>query len=300
MAILSIGYDGTVDERQWAKIQASTASVYGVSTPASWKVTAVAGSDRTVAIATGSGWGHHVFDESDTNYTLQGDTVASGSRWDMVVLRRDWGPVGGGPSSFKLIKGSSIKVLPLRANNPGVLDEQPLALVQFSAGQTQPTAIVDLRCWASNGGMEVMDKLTLTYLEVPGADVKLDSSLWRYESKGNGVWGWQEYPLATDTGDQFVGALSTSFSGGWRGFAGGGYSPLAFRREGKHMQIWGAAASSTPEGVASIVVNMPVGMRPATKVPGINCEMNPDGALRTMSSYATNQQPTFFVSYFTA
>lgn len=190
MAITSIGYDGTIDEVRWAKLQASTASIYGVATPTSWQVSAVAGADRTVSIARGTGWGHHVVDESDTNYTLQGGTVSTGSRWDMVVLRRDWGPIGGGTSSFRLIRGGTRAALPSRENNPGVLDEQPIALVEFRAGQTQPATIIDLRCWAANGGAEVAHDLALSYLGAPGAAIKTPTGIHRYTKGANNVWAW--------------------------------------------------------------------------------------------------------------
>lgn len=193
MALFSTGYDGTIDETQWAKLQGAAASVYGVSTPTSWAVTPVAGADRTISIAPGIGWGHHVLDESDSNYTLQGGAVSSGSRWDTVVLRRNWAPIGGGPSAFRLNPGTGTRAIASRQTNPGTLDDQPIALVQFTAGQTQPTAIVDLRCWAANGGVEAADKLALDYLGRPGAAVKIGSALWRYEKRANNVWTWRDY-----------------------------------------------------------------------------------------------------------
>lgn len=195
MAITSIGYDGTVDERDWARLQASTASVYGVSSPTSWRVSAVAGADRTVSIASGIGWGHHVLDESDINYTLQGDTISTGSRWDLVVMRRDWTATGGGPSAFRLVKGTSARGIPSRQTEPGSVDDQPIALVEFRAGQTQPGTIIDLRAWAGNGGIEAVDKMALDYLNKPGAAVKIGTSIHRYQLGANNVWSWVEYPL---------------------------------------------------------------------------------------------------------
>lgn len=195
MAITSIGYDGTVDERAWARLQASTASVYGVSSAAAWRVNAVPGADRTVSIAAGVGWGQHVLDESDMNYTLQGDTISSGSRWDLVVMRRDWTAVGGGPSAFRLVKGTATRGLPSRQTNPGTVDDQPIALVEFRAGQTQPGTIIDLRAWAANGGLEAADKMALDYLNRPGAAVKIGTSIHRYQLGANNVWSWVEYPL---------------------------------------------------------------------------------------------------------
>lgn len=200
MAITSIGYDGTVDEVAWTKLQRAAASVYGVATATSWRVTAVTGADRTISIAPGAGWGRHVYDESDTNYTLQGGAVASGSRWDLVVLRRDWGPVGGGSSTFRIVPGTSTRQLPSRETNPGVLDDQPIALIQFVAGQTQPAAIIDLRCWAANSGLEAAHDLALGYLNQPGTTVKIGNGILRFELQGNGIWGWSEQILPSRSG----------------------------------------------------------------------------------------------------
>ncbi len=64
-------------------------------------------------------------------------------------------------------------------------------LVQWTAGQTQPTATVDLRCFAGPGGIFANDFLSLGYLDVPGSRVQVGSRAWRYAppaSDGSLVW----------------------------------------------------------------------------------------------------------------
>lgn len=190
MAITSIGYDGSVNEAEWAKmIPAVGSSSYGVKDTADWKVTPHATMDRGVNIAVGSGWGHGVLDTSDTTVSLQGATVGSGSRWDCVVMRRNWSGTGG-LSEFVLISGSSTKQIPSRNTSPGSLDDQPIALVRFDAGQTAPQEIIDLRCWSHNTGMAARDDLVRNYLNKPGTAVTINRATWRYVVGANDIPEW--------------------------------------------------------------------------------------------------------------
>lgn len=190
MAITSIGYDGSVNESDWAKmIPLVGSSHYGVAGANDWKVTAHSTMDRGVNIATGTGWGHGVRDTSDATVSLQAAAVSSGDRWDMIVMRRNWSGTGG-TSSFQIVQGTSAKQLPARSNTPGTLDEQPIALVRFTAGQTAAQQIIDLRCWGRNGGLVAKDTLVLTYLNELGASVKINGETWSYEPLANDTLGW--------------------------------------------------------------------------------------------------------------
>lgn len=193
MTITSIGYDGSVNEAQWATLIPRAGSAqYGVAGAFDWKVTAHATLDRGVTIATGTGWGWGVMDTSDATVSLQGATVGSGSRWDLVVARRNWSGTGG-VTSFVIISGSAAKSLPARNTSPGSLDDQPVALVQFTAGSTAPTGIVDLRCWGVNGGMTARDDLALTYLKAPGASIMVNGTHWNCELDVNGNQTWTTF-----------------------------------------------------------------------------------------------------------
>lgn len=191
MAIISVGYDGSVNETQWAEMIKKIGSAdYGVVGPGDWKVSGVPAALRTVSVAVGKGWGHGVFDEINSNVTVELDSVASGYRWDLIAMRRDWTGTGGTSTVIK-INGTSAKELPTdRASGPGLIDDQPLALVQVTAGQSQPTAVVDLRCWAGNGGMTAANSLSLNYLKSVGASCTIASRRWvcGVDTSGNAAW----------------------------------------------------------------------------------------------------------------
>lgn len=193
MAIISVGYDGAVTESQWSEmIKKIGSSEYGVVGTNDWKVTSVTAADRTISIAPGKGWGHGVYDESTAAVQIQLDTVASGSRWDLIAMRRDWSGVGG-VSTFVKVVGTAAKELPaLRAKGPGSIDEQPIALVRVVAGQTAVAEIVDLRCWSGNGGMVADNWLALTYLDTLGTHLFTNNDGKKYQriigADGNPLW----------------------------------------------------------------------------------------------------------------
>jgi microcystin-dependent protein len=143
MAITNIGYDGTINEPGWAKLQAYLGRKYGVGSSTDFAPSGVAGVDRTTRIAPGSSGGHGVLVISDANVDVQSPTLASGTRWDTVVLRRDWQT---NTSSIVVVAGTSTEQIAAGLNaNPGVIDDMPLALVQITSGTQAPTAVKDLR-----------------------------------------------------------------------------------------------------------------------------------------------------------
>lgn len=189
MAIVSAGYDGTVDEAQWTGIAIEAGKLYGILDSEDWKVTAGSNPGQ-LNVAAGTGWGKGVLDTSDAIVSLtQASLPSSGSRWDMVVAHRDWTPPNG-QTTFKIITGSATKQLTPRDSTRGVVDDQPLALVQWTSGQTAPTAILDLRCWGGNGGMYAKDDLALGYLDRLGSRVKIGTALWSRELDANGSPVW--------------------------------------------------------------------------------------------------------------
>ena len=181
VTFISNGYDTTstnpYTEGAWADAHPAIGTRYHVRSPLHWKVTAVAGLDRTVSINAGQGVGHGITDKTVENDTIQLDTIASGSRWDLIVCRRDWTPTAG-ESKFMKINGGSTAVIPGgRQVGPGNIDDQPLALVQVTAGQTQPTAIIDLRTWAGDGGgLIANDDLVRSFLNSTGTRIFVTST----------------------------------------------------------------------------------------------------------------------------
>lgn len=196
VTFISNGYDTSTanpyTESAWADAHPSIGTAtYGVRSALDWKVTAVAGQDRTVSIAAGRGFGCGVTDKTVANDTIQLDTITSGSRWDLIVCRRDWTPTAG-VSSFQKVNGGATATIPGgRNSNPGGIDDQPIALVQVTAGQTQPTAIIDLRTWTGDGGGLIANHdLVRSYLNTAGTRVNINGIDWirRVGDNDQPVW----------------------------------------------------------------------------------------------------------------
>lgn len=182
----SLGYAGEVNEltgmNYWNRIGASK---YGVAGANDLKVSKTTG-DRMLLVSSGIAWGHNIEDTLQTSVSVQLNSVSSGSRWDLIVVRRD---VTAG-TTIEVVQGTSSKTLPSLTSTAASHPDQPLALCRVTADSTTVEEIVDLRCWASNGGVEVVDRLALDYLGTPGAAVKLGNTTWRYEARDNNVWAW--------------------------------------------------------------------------------------------------------------
>lgn len=178
MAITSIGYDGSVDEFNWALLAPVLGHRYGVIGAADWRVSAVPNVDRAVSVNVGVGFALGVRDDSTTAVTIGPFDVAVGTpRWDMVVARRNWTT---NTTTFDKIKGGGAATLPTyKAYSPGSpIDEQPLALVQITPGIQTPTAIRDLRIWQRNGGAFARDELVKDYLPHAGGQIRIGDDLW--------------------------------------------------------------------------------------------------------------------------
>lgn len=208
MTITSKFYDTTpgngILENEWAKSAVSRGPVYGVASADGLMLSPHPSTPYTLNVgpALDGFWGHGVWDVSDATVTLPAVTppATGATRWDLVAAHRDWQPTGGGPTSLIVIEGTSAKALPdLRATSPGEVDDQPVWLVQWKGGQTQPVATIDLRCWAGNGAMEARDELVKQYLAYPASEVKIGHTLWRYAAQANGQWAWEaDYGIQVD------------------------------------------------------------------------------------------------------
>lgn len=202
MAITSYGYDGPITEPQMARIMPDSGSAqWGVEGAGDWKVTAGSNPGQ-LNIAPGTGWGPAVVDLSDSIATVtQASLPSSGSRWDLVALRRDWQPPGGA-STFVVLQGTPTKQLPAAAAAPGdssstqrmvfpgQIEDQPIALVRWDAGYTSPRETVDLRIWAANGGLIVKDELVFTFMTRLGSSVTIGESLWQCRPGLNDMPQW--------------------------------------------------------------------------------------------------------------
>lgn len=199
MTITSRFYDTTpgngIKENEWAVSAVSRGATYGVVGANGLDLTPHPSTPYTLNIgpALEGFWGHGVWDVSDVQVTLPAVTppATNATRWDLVAARRDWQPTGGGPTALVVVEGTSAQALPAtRANTPGEVDDQPLWLVQWRGGDTQPIATIDLRCWAGPGGIAAVDTMALQYLASPGACVHIGETSWRYLPDANGVFSW--------------------------------------------------------------------------------------------------------------
>jgi len=226
MAIQSIGYDGSVNESQVSKWTQYLGRRAGVASSSAWTVTPVVGLDRTVRISAGVGFGDAIHDTVDATVDVQLAPIASGTRFDTIVARRDWTPPGGTTVFVGLTGVTAQQVAAGLLSNPGVTADQPIALVQLTAGQTTPTSVVDLRVdkdgrvaniWASN------------YHGVPLSDT-----------------GWAPITLASGWS-----AESFSVTPGYRRYLG----QTELRGQARH-------SSGAISGAAISVGSLPVGFRP--------------------------------------
>ncbi len=187
MTIISKGYEGTVNYADWAVLTSHLGAQYSVFGADAFAVSFGSG-DREVLVAPGRAAGQGILDDSDTAVSLVGASVASGNRWDLIALRRDWATSESVPV---LIPGSSTKALPVdRETDPGAQDDQPLALVRFAAGQTAPQEVVDLRCWHGDGGVVAKDLLVRDYLTRLGTRVWVQGITWVYGFNSLGTPTW--------------------------------------------------------------------------------------------------------------
>ena len=287
---------------EWVKTARARFSVSGID---DWKVSPLGSLDRGIRVEVGTGHGDGVTVQTHEYETMSLPLPDVASGWFMIARRRNWS--GNGTATLVALPVGATPELPTvgnaatqMSNTPGVESDQPIALVPVTRkDRTVGQGIIDLRVWAGPGGIEAAHELALTYLGEPGASVKIGGTEHRYELQANNVWDWRGYPLGVDdTGDVNIGAGGTAFGNGWEAFSGGGYSRLAYRKVGKQVQIFGSARVRVGVGAASVVAVMPAGLRPSGKVPGVRCEMNPDGALRAEGPWAAGGTPSFFVSYF--
>lgn len=146
MAIVSSGYDTELyTEAEWAQVHGQMLP-YQALKGGSCKVTALSGAGLTCQVAAGTVYGWGVVDTvtTPTNVTFSA-APSSGTRYDLVAMRRDWSGTGGGPSTLVVIPGSTTRAVPTRNRTPGTLDDQPLALVPISAASASPGTPIDLR-----------------------------------------------------------------------------------------------------------------------------------------------------------
>lgn len=204
MTLRSYGYEGSITEREFAISSGFFGSDYSVGGAADFKVSIQTTGDRLVRIAGGNAYGRGVLDISDAPITVQLPSVSSGSRWDAIVIRRDWTPVVGGLTTVTSVTGSTQQVVPGNLHrDPGIKDDQVIALAQVTAGNTTPTAIIDLRMFAAKAAL--MTDLR-AWPDAPlGALATVDGITYRREIGANGNPAWSHTTSKTWRGQVWQG-----------------------------------------------------------------------------------------------
>lgn len=205
MAITAAGFDGAVDEAAFSRMMAEGGSPYGpfcsvvTGDPDRFagQVVVKPGGTREVLIApfASTAWGVRV--TSTAQEVKQSPVVGSGTRYDLICVRRDWSGTGG-TATIEVVTGTSVQQIPTSANKVNAagagVDDQPLALVQYVAGQTNAAAIIDLRTWPSK--VHYANSL-LAVPKVYGARAIVNGELWRVDAALSWV---SESPRITHAG----------------------------------------------------------------------------------------------------
>jgi len=197
MALTSVFYDGIVTETDRAKSRAGVPD-YGVYGVDDFRVTAHPSIGYAVLVKAGKAHGFGVTDTATTDQTVNCASISSGTRWDLITVRRNWQPALGGPSTLAVVQGGTTAAIPAgRKIGPGVEDDQPLALVKWKSGLIAPEQIIDLRVWTSNGGLYAKDDLVRSYLTGIGTQININGVDWVRTLGLNDVPDWDSSAVVT-------------------------------------------------------------------------------------------------------
>lgn len=143
MAIVTAGFQGSVSEVQWGKINSVPDRKYRLiaGTPVRGAAT------RQVIVDPRGSVGCGVLVENTTAETLSAPAVGAGTgRWYLLVLRRTWGTSRG--AAYLLLEGDATanavqSVMPnafpaSRQESPGLVDDEPVAWVHIRSGTSVP------------------------------------------------------------------------------------------------------------------------------------------------------------------
>lgn len=173
MPITSVGYNGSINETQWAIMGPRLSMPYWVADTDSLAMSVDPNADRTIKVAPGPFGGQGVMDTLDAEERVQFDPVPSNTRYDLLVARRDWRGEGG-TTKLEVIRGGASKAIPNFTRSPGILDDQLIGLIELKAGQTKPASITDLRGFGLNSRVQILDALALEgYKNHPGMEAQL-------------------------------------------------------------------------------------------------------------------------------
>lgn len=186
MAITSIGYAGSINTTQFANLADHLGVSYNIVGEGDFNATATSG-DRQLSIAPGTATGRGVRDTKTGSDIVQMPPISSGTRYDLVALRRNWNT---GVTSLVVIQGTSTRAVPGRMTNPGDQDDHPLWLVRVQAGLSAVQEVIDLRVWNRNGGATAKDPMVRSFMNGVGQKIRIGTDVHQigFNTAGQAVW----------------------------------------------------------------------------------------------------------------
>jgi hypothetical protein len=171
MAITSKGYPNTIAPgSDFALMGYAFGRQYAAPFVSHCQVTDPGSGTRRVQISPGYLAGKHIVDHNDAIVNIDLPNASGSSQWFCIVLNR-WVDAGGGDfkSEFGYVAGTSARAIPALTQNPGIFDQQPIALVRIASTQTRPQEIIDLRPIAEEPGTyTIYDDLAMQVIDRPG------------------------------------------------------------------------------------------------------------------------------------
>lgn len=140
--ITSYGYDGTMSEAGWAVLAPLLGSRERFAGASDFAVSIGGVGSRAITVAAGTACGHGVADVNSAAINLNATAVASGTRWDTVVIRRTWST---NSTTVAINTGGATQTPVVLNTSPGIVDDQPIALILVSSASTTVQSVVDLR-----------------------------------------------------------------------------------------------------------------------------------------------------------
>ncbi len=194
--ITSVGYMGSVSDSEWAVVAPHLGMRCWVGGAEDLAPSVISASARQVQVAAGTAGGSGVMDVLDASESVTLAPLASGSRVDVVVLRRSWTPAGTptGTTAVAVVSGQSLSAaLAALRRSPGTVEgaDQPAAAfaVAASGGSAAVSLLEYLRVWAANGGMVAASAAVLPTLDEVGTTVRIGADTWtRVPGQGGPSW----------------------------------------------------------------------------------------------------------------